>query len=265
MKVVLLTHTPLPEEIVAIAGKLCYSKVGIEELQEKQTPNDIERFTKMLVDLGHASPLEHVSFTFAVEGISRACSMQLVRHRIASYSQQSQRYVNLENNFEYITPDKIKENGDINKKYIEIMETIYEAYVEISKSLLETYVYEFLVEDTKLYCPDIIQDIPYMLKIMEHNHRKEYNAFIKKAIEDARYVLPNACETKLVFTMNARTLLNFFNKRDCNRAQDEIKNMARLMMDEVKKVAPSLFVKAGAGCRFGKCPEGKMSCGKPLK
>ena len=264
MKVVLLAHTPLPEEIVAVSGKLCYSKVGIEELQGRQTPEDIERFTKMLADLGHHSPLEHVSFTFGVEGISRACSMQLVRHIIASYSQQSQRYVNLEDNFEYITPAKIKEYDYINKKYIKTMNMIYDSYVEISRDLLIEYCYSFLVEDTQLYCPDIQQDIPYMLGIMEASYKKEYNAFIKKAIEDGRYVLPNACETKIVFTMNARSLINFFHKRDCNRAQDEIKEMARIMMNEVKMVAPSLFAKAGAGCRYGKCPEGKMSCGNQL-
>lgn len=264
MKVVLLAHTPIPEEVITVAGKLCYSKVGVEQLQEKQTLEDVERFTKMLVDMGHHSSLEHVSFTFGIEGISRVLSHQLVRHRIASYSQQSQRYVNLEGNFEYITPVEIKKYRYINQKYIKTMGMIYDSYVEISRDLLEEYCYNFLVEDTQLYCPDIQQDVSHMMNIMKTSYKQEYNAFIKKAIENARYVLPNACETKIVFTMNARTLLNFFKERDCNRSQDEIREMARIMMNEVKNVAPSLFARAGAGCRYGKCPEGKMCCGNPL-
>src|SRR5699024_9426805 len=84
----------------------------------------------------------------------------------------------------------------------------------------------------------------------------------KEAIEDARYVFPNACETKIVFTMNARTLLNFFRLRTCNRAQWEIRELAILMLKEVKEVYPILFKNSGPGCLQGPCPEGKMTCGK---
>ena len=97
------------------------------------------------------------------------------------------------------------------------------------------------------------------------NHKKEYSAMEKEAIEDARYVFPNACETKIVCTMNARSLLHFFNVRCCNRAQWEIRAMADEMLKECKKVAPTLFKKAGPDCTFGKCGEGSMSCGHPRK
>jgi thymidylate synthase ThyX len=85
----------------------------------------------------------------------------------------------------------------------------------------------------------------------------------KKAAENARYHLPNACETKIVLTMNARALLHFFNERCCERAQEEIRELAVGMLRECKRVAPSIFKKAGPKCvKFGKCPEGKMTCGK---
>jgi thymidylate synthase (FAD) len=87
----------------------------------------------------------------------------------------------------------------------------------------------------------------------------------KMAIEDARYVFPNACETKIMFTMNARSLLNFFKHRCCNRAQWEIREMAEKMLYEVKKVAPVLFKNAGPSCISGPCPEGSMTCGKILE
>ena len=84
----------------------------------------------------------------------------------------------------------------------------------------------------------------------------------KKAIEDARYVLPNACETKMIVTMNARSLYNFFAHRCCERAQWEIRELADAMLMLVKEVAPVLFKNAGPSCVCGPCPEGKMSCGK---
>lgn len=219
MKVTLITHTPEPEKVIASAAKLCYSPSDIESLMNGLTTEKIEAFVKKLMDLGHQSPLEHCSFTFGIEGVSRALSHQLVRHRIASYSQKSQRYVN-EGQFEYIIPPKIIENrADKN---------VYENFMKYAQ---ETYDY-----------------------------------FIRNGIpaEDARFVLPNACETKIIVTMNIRTLLHFFEERCCNRAQWEIRYMAYAMLRICKEVAPNLFAKAGASCVRGKCKEGKMSCGKPI-
>lgn len=218
MKVSLLSHTLNPEKLVAAAARLCYSNKEVSEIMENFTEEKIDKFINKLIDLGHESPLEHVSFTFGIEGISRACSHQLVRHRIASYSQKSQRYVE-ENNFGYITPESIIKNN-LFREYDNFMRTV----------------------------------------------KNYYDAFLKDGIpaEDARMVLPNACCTSIIVTMNVRTLLNFFKHRDCNRAQWEIREVAREMMKICQKIAPRLFKYAGASCRYGKCSEGSMSCGTPL-
>ena len=238
LKVKIIAHTPNPEEVVAQAAKLCYSPVGVDGIMEKLTPEKIESFVNNLASIGHESPLEHVSFTFAVEGISRACSHQLVRHRIASYSQQSQRYVKEDKNFEFITPSIIEAMGPLAwQQYERDMQTIHNMYLRWQ------------------------QDIEEFVK--ETNYPTNGMNAEKVANENARYVLPNACETKIVFTMNVRTLYNFFSKRCCNRAQEEIRELADEMLRQVQEIAPVLFKNAGAPCVKGKCPEGKMACGRP--
>ncbi|MHB9095398.1 MAG: FAD-dependent thymidylate synthase [Eubacteriales bacterium] len=217
MKIKLINHTPDPDRTVAAAARLCYSPAGAESLMDNLDDRDIEQFLKVLMELGHLSPTEHVSFTFAVEGVSRALTHQLVRHRIASYSQQSQRYVGLDD-FPYVIPPSIEKDPTALASYQKIMEDIRVAYSQLASVV----------------------------------HK-----------EDARYVLPNACETKIVFSFNCRSLFNFFEHRCCDRAQWEIRRLANLMLAEVKKVAPLLFDKAGPSCVVrGYCPEGKMSCGK---
>ena len=106
IKVKLLEHTPHPERVVAMAARLCYSAAGAEELAEKMTDEQVEKLVDKIIQMGHASTMEHVSFTFGIEGVSRVLTHQLVRHRLASYSQQSQRYV-AEHDFEYILPPSI--------------------------------------------------------------------------------------------------------------------------------------------------------------
>ena len=92
--------------------------------------------------------------------------------------------------------------------------------------------------------------------------RKAAKAAEKRAIEDARFVLPNACTTKIIMTMNVRSLRNFFHLRCCNRAQWEIRALATEMFRLCYNVAPHLFAKSGPSCVSGPCPEGKMCCGK---
>ncbi len=217
MKVLLLKHTQDPELVVAQAGKLCYSAVGVEDIAQHLTPAKTEAFIKKLIELGHFSALEHAVFTFAIEGVSRALTHQLVRHRLASYSQQSQRYVTMQN-FPYVTPPSLEDYPELKARYEETMRRLGADYV----ALLEAGV----------------------------------------PAEDARYLLPNACETKIVVTMNARELHHFFKLRCCNRAQWEIHAMADLMLQAVKAVAPGLFVGAGPGCVNSACPEGSMTCGQ---
>ncbi|SCG84122.1 FAD-dependent thymidylate synthase [Proteiniborus sp. DW1] len=242
LRVSLLRYTQDAEKLIAAAAKLCYSAVGVEDIEEKLDDRKTQDFIEMLMELGHESPIEHVSFTFGVEGISRVLTHQLVRHRIgASYSQQSQRYVKLQQ-FEYIIPPSIEAIPEAKAKFIEAMEQDQKYYNELT-DLLFTKHYEKLIQEG----------------YSEVKARKDAE---KMAIEDARYVFPNACETKIVFTMNARALFNFFNKRCCNRAQWEIRQLAIEMLRQVKAVAPSLFKYSGPGCVNGPCPEGKMTCGK---
>ncbi len=225
LNVVLLRHTPEPEEVVAMAAKLCYSPANVEELKEKIEAKDQAAFVEKLAAIGHLSPIEHVSFTFGIEGISRACTHQLVRHRLASYSQQSQRYVR-EESFDYIIPPSIKEDPVLVKEF--------EA---------------FMAEAQRRYTA-----------FLKHLEERGYKG--EAANQDARYLLPNAAETKIVATMNARELLHFFRVRCCNRAQWEIRALAEKMLGLVKAAAPTIFGKSGPGCLYNPCPEGKMTCGK---
>ncbi len=217
MHVELLAWTDEPERTVSAAARLCYSSDSASELARKMTPVKQVAFIGKLVDMGHQSPLEHASFTFAVEGVSRALSHQLVRHRIASYSQKSQRYVE-ESGFDYITPPLVAVSPEARRIFTEQMEHVREAYRRLCEIVPR---------------------------------------------EDARYVLPNACETKLVVTMNARSLLHFFQVRCCRRAQWEIRQLAEQMLQEVRRVSPMLFKHAGPRCETeGICPEGELSCGR---
>lgn len=271
LKVKIIAHIPEPEKTVAQAGKLCYSAVGVDEIVQKLTEEEINKYVNMLATIGHESPLEHVSFTFAIEGVSRSLTHQLVRHRIASYSQQSQRYVKLEQ-FEYIIPPAIKNNPATKKIFIETMKRDQEAYNELVDLLMQDILTDEHASDFGSCIKEILKEnpneAPNMSKVFNlyaKKFPKDYGKAEKQAIEDARYVFPNACETKIVVTMNARSLLHFFNVRCCNRAQWEIREMATEMLKECKKIAPALFKNAGPDCAYGKCNEGNMSCGKPKK
>ena len=271
LKVKIIAHTPEPDKVVAQAGKLCYSAVGVDEITQKLTEEEIARYVNMLASIYHESPLEHVSFTFAIEGVSRVLTHQLVRHRLASYSQQSQRYVKLEQ-FEYIVPPAIENNPEAKRIFIESMEKDQKAYDELVDLLLvdiltDKHAADFgsCIREVLRENPDVAPDQSKILNLYAKEFPENYRKAEKQAIEDARYVFPNACETKIVVTMNARSLLHFFNVRCCNRAQWEIREMATEMLKECKKIAPALFKKAGPDCVYGKCGEGNMSCGHPRK
>ena len=221
LHVVLLTHTPDPEKNCALAARTCYSALDEQGLQEKVESADQSKFLKGIVASGHLSVLEHASFTFCAEGVSRALLAQISRHRIASFSVQSQRYVSLEKGFDYIIPPRIKDLGE-------------EAVLEYNAEMEQMH---------KWY-------IAWQEKLGEN------------ANEDARFVLPNACETHITFTMNARELLHFFSLRCCNRAQWEIRELATEMLRLCKEAAPIIFENAGPGCVSGACPEGPRSCGQ---
>lgn len=241
MKVTLIAHTPDPERTVAAAAKLCYSPASIDTVMENLTPEKTEDFLTMLGEIGHQSPIEHASFTFGIEGVSRALLAQITRHRIASYSVQSQRYVK-ENSFEYVIPPQIEAVPEAKAEFLAAMEEAQAHYERIAAILKERRAEENLQKGME---PKAAQ-----------------RAAEKTAIEDARFVLPNACDTKMMVTMNARSLQNFFRHRCCARAQWEIRELARQMLELVLEVAPTLFAHSGPPCVSGPCPEGKMSCGR---
>lgn len=252
-KVTLLTYTPKPEMTVAMAAKLCYSPSEISNIRDGLTEEKTADFIDMLANIGHGSPFEHASFTFGIEGISRACSHQLVRHRIASYSQQSQRYVD-GTKFDFVTPPEIAKNEKALAAYNKVIEMQSKAYSEVRDALVAGYIREATGN-----CDDTDEEV---IENYRNENKAKFNAFVKKANEDARFILPNASTTKIVCTFNARSLENFFAHRCCNRAQWEIRDVAEQMLKQCLEVAPHLFKNCGPACLFGACPEGKMSCGK---
>jgi len=229
LKVKLLCYTPEPEALAALAGRRCYSALDNEALITSSREKDPAVFINKLVDMGHVTPIEHAGFTFAVEGVSRSLLAQITRHRLASFSVQSQRYVgeitshNKDGTFDYIIPPRIAGLGP-------------EQVAEFRRQMRQ-----------------IQEWYDYWVNTLGGD---------RDAYEDARFVLPNAAETKFVVTMNARELLHFFTLRCCNRAQWEIRNLADEMLVLVKKVAPAIFAGAGPACLRGPCPEGNLSCGR---
>ena len=220
LKVKLIAHTPDADKLVAAAAKLCYARSDVDTLMDNLTAEKVEDFIERLAELGHESPIEHASYTFAVEGVSRALLAQLTRHRLASYSVQSQRYVD-KGDFDYIVPPSIAARKETRIAFEGFMEAANKYYTYLSS----------------------YDDIPN---------------------EDARFVLPNACDTRIIFTMNARSLHNFFRLRCCNRAQWEIRAMADEMLKLCREASPALFKHAGPSCAVsGKCSEGAYCCGKP--
>ena len=229
------------EKVVAAAAKLCYSDAHITDLLDGLTEEKTAKFLTMLSDLGHASPIEHASFTFGIEGVSRTLLAQITRHRIASFSVQSQRYVRLDD-FRYVVPPEIEAIPEAKAAFLESMNEDAKRYLDLAHKLEEGHTARLMAEG-----------------MTEKAARAKAG---KQANEDARFVLPNACETKMVVTMNARSLMNFFQLRCCNRAQWEIRELAEKMFTLVYPVAPHIFAKAGPACLCGPCPEGKMCCGK---
>ena len=214
MKVELISYSNLGEKVCGIASKTCVSK-NIPDVDD-----NVMKSLRSAISSGHEAVLEHWSATFAVSGVSRALTHQLVRHRVASYSQESQRYVDMDG-FDYVVPESISNH------------------------------------------PDSLEQFKWGMKAIQ----KVYKTLLAYGIdmEDARYILPNACTTNIIVSMNARQLRHFFALRCCNRAQKEIRELADKMLELVKEVAPTIFENAGPSCvQAGYCPEGKRSCGRAV-
>jgi len=231
LAVTLLAHTPEPLALVYAAFRQCYHPGCVADMWPRLLSGEISRerqteFVARILASGHESPIEHVSFTFAVSGVSRALTHQLVRHRLASYSQQSQRYVDAAA-FDYVLPPAIAAIPEAKAAFLAAMAQAGAAYAAI-------------------------QDV-----LARHGRSATAN-------EDARFVLPNACETRIVVTMNCRSLLHFFELRCCTRAQWEIRALADEMLRLCREALPVIFAGAGARCeRLGYCPEdARFGCGR---
>lgn len=224
--VTMMGHSGESENLVAMSAKLCYSGADIRSLYEKTSGGDQSAFLQKLVDMGHFSPIEHASFTFGIEGVSRALLAQITRHRIASFSVQSQRYVKQTGSegLAYMLPPRIKALGpEAETRFRNQMGTMAQWYDE--------------------WCEELGVE----------------------GKEDARFVLPNACETRMVMTMNARELHHMLALRCCERAQWEIRALAWAMRGHLERTAAKLFEGAGPACCSGACSEGSMSCGRPTE
>lgn len=226
MKVALVRHTLSPEEVVALGARLCYSKARVDDLLQRVSARDQSAFVQKIMSMGHESVLEHASFTFGIEGVSRVLLAQITRHRLASFSVQSQRYVSYEQGFGYIVPPRIEALGeDAVREFEQQMDTLHQWYTSWQERL----------------------------------------GTGEGGNEDARFVLPGACETRMMVTMNVRELRHFFSLRMCSRAQWEIRALAGEMHRLCMEVAPALFADAGPGCLRGACPEGEKTCGKLMQ
>lgn len=220
MKVILISKTENYEDTIVKGAKLCYSKSTTENLVTNKD------YLEMLMNIKHYSVLRHSSITFQISGISRACGNQLIRHSVGcSYSQQSQRYVSMDN-FDYYENDIIKEDEEMHIYYMNQMELANEAYDYIKKKLIN----------------------------------KGYSE--KESIEVARDVLPISCSTNIQVTMSTEALLNFFKKRLCNRAQIEIRTLALEMFKICYRISPTIYQYALPSCLLDKCNEGKFCCKK---
>ena len=223
LNVTLIAHTPEPEKVIAMASRTCYSALDLEGLDKKTDAADNAAYIRRVLASGHTSIAEHASFTFGLEGVSRTLLAQITRHRVASFSVQSQRYVSVAGAevFDYVLPPRIRALG-----------------------------------------PEAEEKFAWQMKTMQRWYDEWSEALGQDSAEDARFVLPGAAATRIVMTMNARELLHFFSLRMCNRAQWEVREAAWRMYELVYPLAPSVFELAGPGCAHGACPEGKRSCGR---
>lgn len=223
-RIQLVRHTADPEALTALGARLCYAGGDVDSLLHSIAKKDQHAFVKKIMSMGHESVLEHVSFTFLAEGVSRVLLAQLTRHRIASFSVQSQRYVSYAGGFGYVIPPAIRALGEQAVCEYEVQMAQMQSWYEI--------------------------------------WQKRLGEAGESSNEDARFVLPNACETRVLLTMNVRELRHFFALRMCSRAQWEIRSMAQSMFEQCYEAAPALFDDAGPGCLRGPCPEGAKSCGR---
>ena len=258
------------EHTVAAAGKVCYAEDIHEVLRDKS--KDAE-FISRLKELGHESPTEHASMSLLISGVSRSLTHQLVRHRISSYSQRSQRYVN-EFNLKYVLPKSIEKNKFAETEFIKAIDSAEKSYAKIASLLFIEYVIlaKPVLLSYGLLAADIMESDSMESLMSKYKDFKELatmnlgsskvSALEKKAFENAREVLPNATASDIVVTMNLRGWKHFLEERLCFRAQDQIRSLAVKVSDILSAHFPHILGDVGPKChQLGYCPEGRMCCG----
>lgn len=213
IRVELVSYTPEPELTIALAARTCYADLNYRTIKDELSHDDVKRILNTVIVKGHHSVLEHASFTFSISGISRVFTHQLVRHRIASYSQLSQQRTD-SSTLDFVLPPSIEDDPNLNYAYSQLMNQCKNLY------------------------------------------RKMIQQGISKG--SARYILPSAFTTRIVATFNARSLFNLLEQRECIAEEWEFREVAVMMHNELIKVAPMIFTKAGPPCEIKHvCPEGK--------
>lgn len=219
----IVSYTPEPELTIAVAARTCISDDDFDAIGGKLTQRDVDRILATVISKGHTSVLEHVSFTFSISGVSRVLSHQLVRHRIASYSQLSQQRTDA-SGLEFVTPPEIRKDPNLASRYQDFMRQSQELY----RQMIDTGV----------------------------------------AKGSARYVLPSGFTTRIIVTMNARSLFNLLAQRECAAEEWEFRQVATQMHRELMSVAPGIFKYAGPPCETDEvCSEGELgyTCGRQLR
>ena len=226
MKVELISYSNIGEQVCGIGARTCTS----DKIPTKE--DDTSKALRSAISSGHESVLEHFTMTFAVSGVSRALTHQLVRHRLASYSQQSQRYVNMDE-FEYVIPASMDDR---------VIAESYDFFANRNVYITMREEYENIMENLKRY----------------------YKSMIEAGVpeEDARYILPNACCTNIIVTVNARELRHMAEERMCARAQWEIRELVTKMVKQAKEVAPTIFADAGPKCEKTHICYERNGCGR---
>lgn len=245
MKVRISNYSNVENPIVTIykAYRLCYSKgeqcdIALPLLDNGEL--DIKKMQDFIIDkvnLGHTTPLEHIMFTFEISGVSRALTHQLVRHRTGKFNQQSQRYCKL-GQFDYVIPPSIEKDLELKNRFIQEMNKDQEAYDFFVNKLIKNH----LIEMGKMTPTDFVTDV-------KMKDKASYLKAEKKAIEDARYVFPNACTSNITVSMDLNNFRKFYNLRNCKFAQWEIRDLAHEMGKQVKDIIPFALM-------------GAMNCGK---
>jgi thymidylate synthase (FAD) len=205
------TDSEIGGELLAeMGGRVCYMAFGSKQGRKKN-----DEYIGNILDQAHGSVLEHAVWSFLISGVSRALTHELIRHRAGwSYSQLSQRYVD-ETDTDFVEPDIIADDPELHALWIDAVEQSHQAYIRLANGLAE--------------------------RLRTNHPELKVTARRKAARQAARSVLPNATETKIFVTANARALRHFIELRGSEHAEPEIRKLAVALLRIMQQESPSMF------------------------